>query len=68
MAECPEGASGTVTVTDEVTESPTVSKTFDVFNSSRGWPGGREISVIVSIVCFKLISFVGFKINRGDSN
>ena len=29
MAECSEGGSGTTTVTEEVTESPTVCKNFD---------------------------------------
>ena len=29
MAECSEGGSGTTTVTEEVTESPTVCKIFD---------------------------------------
>jgi len=29
MEECSEGASGTTTVTEEVTESPTVCKIFD---------------------------------------
>lgn len=51
MAECPEGASGTVTVTEEVTESPTVCKTFDFSSKQSQFLGqviasGREISCL----------------------